>query len=85
MKCLSIYKSPLLFLLLITPMIWNCNRTEPKEAPFSKKSAPAAAATGTIAAMGDSLTAGYHLSPDDAYPAILQKLLKKKGVFLWGD
>jgi acyl-CoA thioesterase I len=79
MKPLSIYKTALLFLLLSTPMIWSCNRTEPEEASFSEKSAPAAAATGTIAAMGDSLTAGYHLSPADAYPAMLQKLLKKKG------
>ena len=80
MKCLSIYKIALLFLLLLTQMIWSCNRTEPKEAPISKKSEPATVATGTIVAMGDSLTAGYHLSPADAYPAILQKLLKKKGV-----
>jgi acyl-CoA thioesterase-1 len=29
-----------------------------------------------IVAFGDSLTAGYNLSPDDAWPAVLQRMLK---------
>ncbi len=40
---------------------------------------PAAAAT-RILAFGDSLTAGYGLSPGEAFPALLAALLQKQGV-----
>ncbi len=37
------------------------------------------AAPKTILFFGDSLTAGYGLSPEEAYPALLEKSLNKKG------
>ena len=33
----------------------------------------------TILFLGDSLTAGYGLSPDQAFPALAESMLKKKG------
>ncbi len=41
--------------------------------------APALAKTLHIVALGDSLTAGYSLPADAAYPAVLQKALRAKG------
>ncbi len=35
-----------------------------------------------ILSFGDSLTAGYNLKPEDAYPAQLEKILLKKGIKL---
>ncbi|MBL7856344.1 MAG: arylesterase [Cyclobacteriaceae bacterium] len=40
----------------------------------------AGTAPKTILIFGDSLTAGYGLSPEEAYPALLEKLLNKKGI-----
>ncbi len=36
-------------------------------------------ATTQIAVLGDSLTKGHGLSPEDAFPAVLEELLKEKG------
>lgn len=33
-----------------------------------------------IIAFGDSLTAGYGLNPEEAYPAVLQRLLEERGL-----
>ena len=41
--------------------------------------APAAARTLRIVAFGDSLTAGFQLPADAAFPAVLEKALKAKG------
>jgi acyl-CoA thioesterase-1 len=43
---------------------------------------PAAASARTlkIIALGDSLTAGYGLSPGEAFPDVLQKALRQKGL-----
>ena len=41
--------------------------------------APAAAATTTIAAFGDSLSAGYGLPNDAAFPAVLERALRRDG------
>ena len=41
--------------------------------------APAAAKAIRIIALGDSLTAGYGLPEDAAFPAVLQKALRQKG------
>ena len=40
---------------------------------------PAFAATRVIVALGDSLTAGLGLSPDEAYPALLEARLAREG------
>ncbi|MBA3849479.1 MAG: arylesterase [Opitutus sp.] len=40
----------------------------------------AAAATKTMIFYGDSLTAGYGLDPDEAYPALIQKKLAAEGL-----
>lgn len=42
-------------------------------------SAPAVAAALRIVAFGDSLTAGYGLNPEDAFPAVLERRLRKDG------
>ena len=39
---------------------------------------PAAAADRVIAVLGDSLTAGLGVAPDDAYPALLEARLKRE-------
>ena len=41
-----------------------------------------AAARPRIVALGDSLTAGLGLNPEEAYPALLQKRLDAGGLFL---
>jgi acyl-CoA thioesterase-1 len=41
--------------------------------------APAAAADRVIAVLGDSLTAGLGVSPDEAYPSRLEEKLKREG------
>jgi acyl-CoA thioesterase-1 len=40
---------------------------------------PAAAADHVIVALGDSLTAGLGVSPDEAYPAVLEARLRRDG------
>jgi acyl-CoA thioesterase I len=40
----------------------------------------AASAPKTILFFGDSLTAGYGLSPDQAFPALIGKILNNKGI-----
>jgi acyl-CoA thioesterase-1 len=39
----------------------------------------AARAEETIAILGDSLTAGFGVAPDEAYPALLQQRLRREG------
>ena len=41
--------------------------------------AGAAAAEGVIVALGDSLTAGWGVAPDEAYPAVLEARLRQEG------
>jgi acyl-CoA thioesterase I len=41
--------------------------------------APAPVSEGTVVAFGDSLTAGYGLPEDQAYPALLEKKLQQAG------
>jgi len=54
-----------------------------REAPPSadaKSPAPAPASRPRIVVLGDSLTAGLGLSPDQAYPALLQRRLNDEGL-----
>jgi acyl-CoA thioesterase-1 len=58
----------------------TCSGDAPPESVRPQKSAPAAPASrGVIVAMGDSLTAGYGLDEDKAYPALLQTRLDAEG------
>ncbi len=41
--------------------------------------APAAPAERVIVALGDSLTAGWGVAPDEAYPALLERRLAREG------
>lgn len=50
-----------------------CGQEEPPSAP------PEIQSTGTIVAMGDSLTEGLGVPEEKAYPALLQKVLRDKG------
>lgn len=40
---------------------------------------PAAGAEPVIVVLGDSLTAGFGLTPDDAFPAVLEQKLRREG------
>ena len=50
-----------------------CGQEEPPSAP------PEIQSTGTIVAMGDSLTEGLGVPEEKTYPALLQKALRDKG------
>ena len=52
--------------------------SEPENAPPARHVA-AVEYEGTIVAMGNSLTEGYGLDAQDAYPAMLESMLKEKG------
>lgn len=58
------------------------SRVEPVTAGSAVEETPAAAPRADrprIVALGDSLTAGLGLAPDDAYPAVLQRLVDEAG------
>jgi acyl-CoA thioesterase-1 len=40
---------------------------------------PAAGAEPVIVVLGDSLTAGFGLTPDEAFPAVLEQKLRREG------
>ncbi|HKP10920.1 MAG TPA: arylesterase [Blastocatellia bacterium] len=70
-------------LLFTLSAIVACKGGPPKSAtsPASgtPASAPPAKSVAKIVAFGDSLTAGYGLSPEESYPALLQKKLAADG------
>ena len=81
---------PAVFLLAAVALFAACGGggSSPRDASSSKATAPAAttgAATTPvetvpkIVAFGDSLTAGYGLSPRESYPALLQEMLDADG------
>lgn len=69
----------------LTAGLAGCRRSEPEAPAWGERSAtPAAAATATatpvrIVALGDSLTAGYGLDADQAYPRLLEERLRAAG------
>jgi acyl-CoA thioesterase-1 len=68
--------------LLAGSAILGCSSEAPHDsapAPSVGKNSAPAAARPRIVALGDSLTAGYGLTPDQAYPALLQKRLDAEG------
>lgn len=52
---------------------------EERNTPASSARQEQPAFTGTIVAVGDSLTAGYGIKEEDAYPARLEKKLREAG------
>jgi acyl-CoA thioesterase I len=58
----------------------GCSEPEAPPAPAPKASASASETVGTIVAVGDSLTAGYGLDEDEAYPAQLARMLAADGL-----
>jgi len=68
----------MLFLLIL----WGCDRTPP-EGPAARPATADSAAgkpdAGLIVAMGDSLTEGLGVAPDETYPALLEARLRAEG------
>jgi acyl-CoA thioesterase-1 len=66
----------LLCAILVFAIIWGCSEEpEPAVAPLP----PAQPSDGIIVAVGDSLTAGYRVAEEQAYPAVLQRRLHRDG------
>ena len=64
--------------LLIFTALWACGRDEsPPQAAAEKQETHY---DGTIAAVGDSLTAGYGLAEEQSYPAQLERKLHAEGL-----
>ena len=57
----------------------GCSQEAPAEKPVADTQLPASTYTGTIVAVGDSLTAGLGVAEDQAYPAQLARRLKADG------
>jgi acyl-CoA thioesterase-1 len=55
----------------------SCRGEKKEESPKAPTSGPAA--RSSIVAFGDSLTAGYGIGLDEAYPAVLQEILDREG------
>lgn len=72
-----------LFLALaaLTAALCGCDGKPEAEAPPPRAGAPSAteAPAGVIAAVGDSLTEGYGLDEEKAYPALLEARLRASG------
>jgi acyl-CoA thioesterase-1 len=54
-------------------------RPDLQSTPQAAPSSPRASSAPRIVCLGDSLTAGLGLPPDDAYPAVLQRRLRQAG------
>jgi acyl-CoA thioesterase I len=50
------------------------NKSDPESPPVGE-----AVRRGTIVAVGDSLTAGFGVAPDESYPALLERKLREAG------
>lgn len=60
-------------------IVMACNPDHPAPGTGKAASAPEAAYEGTIVALGDSLTAGFGVPEDQAYPARLSRKLEADG------
>jgi len=67
---------PWTFALLVA---LGCEGVEEENPPAMSASAPDRSALPKIVAFGDSLTAGFGIGLDEAYPAVLQDLLDDEG------
>lgn len=69
-----------LALLAVSLLIFGCNReAEEKESASSPAGNVQVELSGTIVALGDSLTAGLGVDEESAYPAQLQRRLEEDG------
>ena len=66
-------------LLIFSCIAMACNSNHPAPGTGGTDSKPAAAYEGTIVALGDSLTAGFGVPEDQAYPARLSRKLEADG------
>jgi acyl-CoA thioesterase-1 len=65
--------------LLLLAVLGCGEETPPTDSPPAPAGQTAAPRDGVIVAVGDSLTAGYRVAEDQAYPAILQQRLDRDG------
>jgi acyl-CoA thioesterase-1 len=65
--------------LLLLAVLGCGEETPPTDLPPAPAGQTAAPRDGVIVAVGDSLTAGYRVAEDQAYPAILQQRLDRDG------
>jgi acyl-CoA thioesterase I len=68
-----------LICLLVLWTISGCDRDPQSQAPVKKAETLPSAARRTIVCVGDSLTEGYGVAEDQAYPALLQQKLLTDG------
>jgi acyl-CoA thioesterase-1 len=77
---------PAVAILIGVMLASACGRDLPREAPPAAGAAPreesrrAAAARPRVVFLGDSLTAGYGLDADQAYPSLIQQRLREAGL-----
>jgi len=64
--------------LLVALLLAGCSE-EPRRAESQSVDSGENVAMKTIVALGDSLTAGLGVDPDESYPALLEKVLQEKG------
>jgi len=78
----NINKLWLTSILIVSVVLVACSSEPPAPASSTGSSAEKSdAGFGTIVAVGDSLTAGYGVEEDQAYPALLQAYLLQEGYF----
>ena len=71
----------LLVFLLVFPVMVACSNESPSAGSRPESQGSEGVRPGTIAAVGDSLTAGYGVDESEAYPALLEKRLRLDGFF----
>jgi acyl-CoA thioesterase-1 len=78
---------PTLCLVLVIPAVASCTAERREELPDAAPAAAAGPAAAPVAApsaprivfLGDSLTAGYGLAEDQAFPALVGEMLAREG------
>ncbi len=71
--------------LLVSLVLPGCSREEPRPEAGAAAAAPAAATRADLPAvvfLGDSLTAGYGLAEEQAYPALIEARMRAAGIDL---
>ena len=74
MRTLTIFMTTVTMAMLV--LFTGCQKEQETAAA---RPVASTAPAGTVVAVGDSLTAGYGVSPSDAYPAQLERKLKQAG------